>query len=291
MTALKAKISTIAIASFSLLFLATAASAETFKTAVLPIAETGKKFQAKFRADLAKQNSVQLINGDLSLSALRALSYQNLFNLSLEEARNLGAAIDCEFFFGVKSDTLRRSSFKKNVYFESYANIFLVAARTGRLVHWESVSREADKAEDAENNLLAKADGIAERFAAKLQTAAAREREERRTPAKIKTFLEISDSATAKKENIRTPLPYRSLKPGYTEAAARYEVEAAVEVSVELSAAGTVENAEIVRWAGFGLDEETIETIGKMQFRPALRDGAAIPVRFVLRYNFRRSRN
>jgi TonB family protein len=287
---LKVKISVVTTVFFSLLFLAAVVSAQNFKTAVLPVEETGKNFQAKFRTELAKQNFVQLIDNDLSLSASRALNYKTLFNLSLEESRNLGAAIDCEFFFVVKSDTVRRSSFKKDVYFESFANIFLVSARSGRLVSWESITHEADKAEFAENNLLANADKIAARFAIKLQNAAAREREERGTAIKVKTFLEISDAATPEKENIRTPLPYRSLKPAYTEAAARYEVEAAVEISVELNVAGAVENAEIVRWAGFGLDEETIETVRKMQFRPALRDGGAIPVRFALRYNFRRPR-
>jgi TonB family protein len=287
---LKVKISAVTTVFFSLLFLAAVASAQNFKTAVLPIEETGKNFQAKFRTELAKQNSLQLIDGDLSLSALRALNYKNLFNLSLEEARTLGAAIDCEFFFVIKSDTVRRSSFKKDVYFESFANIFLVSARSGRLVSWENITHEADKTEFAENNLLADADKIAARFAIKLQNVAAREREERGAAIKVKTFFEISDAATAEKENIRTPLPYKSLKPAYTEAAARYEVEAAVEISVELNAAGAFENAEIVRWAGFGLDEETIETIRKMQFRPALRDNSAIPVRFALRYNFRRPR-
>ncbi|HEX8397046.1 MAG TPA: energy transducer TonB [Pyrinomonadaceae bacterium] len=283
------KILTVAAVIFSALFLAPVASGQTFEIAVLSVGETGRKFHERFRAEAAKQNSVRLIDEDLSLSAMRGLNYKAPFNLSLEEAKNLGAAIDCEFFFVVKSDTVRRSSFKKDVYFESYASIFLVSTRTGRLIAWENPAQEADKLEDAEKHLLREADKIAGRFLAQLQIAAAREREERAAPPKISNFLEIFGE-TAENENIRTPLPYKSLKPAYTDAAARFEIEAAVEAAVDLNAAGGVENVEIVRWAGFGLDEETIKIIKKMQFRPALRNGSAIPVRFVLRYNFRRPR-
>ena len=289
MTSLRGKISIIAALIFSAFFLASATSGQTFEIAVLSVGETGRKFHERFRAEASKQNSVRLIDEDLSLSAMRALNYKAPFNLSLEEAKNLGAAIDCEFFFVVKSDTVRRSSFKKDVYFESYASIFLVSARTGRLVAWENPAQEADKLEDAEKHILREADKIAARFLAQMQIAAAREREERAAPPKISNFLEIFGE-TAENENIRTPLPYKSLKPAYTDAAARFEIEAVVEAAVDLNAAGGVENVEIVRWSGFGLDEETIKTIKKMQFRPALRNGSAIPVRFVLRYNFRRPR-
>lgn len=289
MTGFRGKIPIIAAVIFSAFFLASAASGQTFEIAVLSVGETGRKFHERFRAEAAKQNSVRLIDNDLSLSAMRALNYKVPFNLSVEEAKNLGAAIGCEFFFFIKSDTVRRSSFKKDVYFESYANIFLVSARTGRLIAWENPAQETDKSDDAEKHLLGEADKIAARFLAQMQIASAREREERAAQPKISNFLEIFGE-TAENENIRTPLPYKSLKPAYTDAAAHFEIEAAVEAAVDLNAAGAVENVEIVRWAGFGLDEETIKTIKKMQFRPALRNGSAIPVRFVLRYNFRRPR-
>lgn len=289
MTGFRGKISIIAAVIFSAFFLASAASGQTFEIAVLSVGETGRKLHERFRAEAAKQNSVRLIDDDLSLSAMSALNYKAPFNLSVEEAKNLGAAIGCEFFFVIKSDTVRRSSFKKDVYFESYANIFLVSARTGRLIAWENPAQEADKSEDAEKHLVGEADKIAARLLTQMQISAAREREERAAQPKISNFLEIFGE-TAENENIRTPLPYKSLKPAYTDAAAHFEIEAVVEAAVDLNAAGTVENVEIVRWAGFGLDEETIKTIKKMQFRPALRNGSAIPVRFVLRYNFRRPR-
>jgi outer membrane biosynthesis protein TonB len=43
-----------------------------------------------------------------------------------------------------------------------------------------------------------------------------------------------------------------------------------------------------VRWAGYGLNEAVIATVRQLHFRPALRDGQPVPIRVLLRYNFRR---
>jgi TonB family protein len=78
------------------------------------------------------------------------------------------------------------------------------------------------------------------------------------------------------------------LQPPYPDSAAAAEVEAVVDVLVDLDAKGEVTNAEIARWAGFGLDEVTLATVQKLHFFPAMRDGVAIPLRVLLRYNFRK---
>jgi outer membrane biosynthesis protein TonB len=44
----------------------------------------------------------------------------------------------------------------------------------------------------------------------------------------------------------------------------------------------------VVRWAGFGLDEEVVSTVRRMHFRPAAREGGPVAVRVLLRYNFRK---
>jgi hypothetical protein len=44
----------------------------------------------------------------------------------------------------------------------------------------------------------------------------------------------------------------------------------------------------VVRWAGFGLDEATVATVRQMHFFPAMRNGTALPMRVLLRYNFRK---
>ena len=57
---------------------------------------------------------------------------------------------------------------------------------------------------------------------------------------------------------------------------------------VDLDADGEVTRAEVVRWAGYGLDESTINTIQQLHFTPAKRDDKPMRLRVLLRYNFRR---
>jgi TonB family protein len=78
------------------------------------------------------------------------------------------------------------------------------------------------------------------------------------------------------------------LRPDYPDTAARADAEAVVDVLVDLDASGEVSRIDVTRWAGFGLDEATINTVRKLHFFPAMRDGNPVPMRVLLRYNFRR---
>ena len=76
--------------------------------------------------------------------------------------------------------------------------------------------------------------------------------------------------------------------PAYPDTAAAAEAEATVDVLVDLDSGGEVTRAEVVRWAGFGLDQGTLETVHKLHFFPAMRERIAVPMRVLLRYNFRK---
>ncbi|MEJ7711104.1 MAG: TonB family protein [Pyrinomonadaceae bacterium] len=60
-----------------------------------------------------------------------------------------------------------------------------------------------------------------------------------------------------------------------------------IDVLVEIDAKGEVKRVDVARWGGFGLDEEVIETVKRMHFRPAMRNNIPVAVRSLLRYNFR----
>lgn len=258
------------------------------KIALLEAGENLPNFKTQFSQKLSQEKFVKLLDEDLTKAAANGANAKTLFNLSLEEAKNLGAAIDCDFFVITKSATARRSSFHKDVYFESFAVIFLVSARSGRLIHWEHARFEADAPATAEKPLIIDAPKIAGRFAAKILEAHERERTERANSFSDAVLIEdLPDEAAVEEQKFRIPLPYRRLIPEYTEAARRLEIEATVDVAVELNERGEVLKTDVVRWAGFDLDEAAANTVKKMIFRPALRDGKAIPIRVILRYNFR----
>jgi TonB family protein len=98
----------------------------------------------------------------------------------------------------------------------------------------------------------------------------------------------MSDSAEEAKDGTRPPRPFRRLKPPYPEAAAHAQLEAVVDVLVDLDEQGEVRRTEIARWAGYGLDEAVMNTVKQLHFFPAMRNGHAIPMRVLLRYNFRK---
>lgn len=228
----------------------------------------------------------------MSRAAARGVGYAGSLNLTLAEARSLGAALGCDFFLTGDAQTVRRSSSARPLYFESYASVFVVSAHTGRLVLWDRPAAEADTAEAAETALLAAlGGGAAARYAGAVAEAAAREERERfdADEGAATSVIDLStDEGTAANTDLREPEPFRRLRPAYTDAAARAEAEATVDALVEIGADGEVADVRVVRWAGFGLDEEVVATVRRMHFRPAQRDGEPVPVRVLLRYNFRK---
>jgi TonB family protein len=247
---------------------------------------------ARQLAGAAGEFGVVLLDRGLARSAARGVGYEGSLNLTLTEARDLGAAVGCDFYLTGDAQVVRRSSSARPAYFEAYATLFVVSTRTGRLVNWARPAAEADTAEQAEAALFARLDraeagrllgSVVEARAAEASAPAAR-------PAgRANAGAEVLDLTTgASFEGLREPAPHRRLRPEYTEAASRAEAEATVDVEVEIGADGRVGAIRVVRWAGFGLDEEVARIVSRMNFRPAMIDGMAYASRVLLRYNFRR---
>ena len=243
----------------------------------------------KLSSALSSNSEISLIDREQSRAAARGIGYAGSLNMTLEEARDLASAIGCDFFITGDSQTLRRSPSNAPVYYESYASIFIVSARTGRLVLWDRPQFETPAPQDAEKKLLDELSKRAARYAASIRSTEESERNERALALEQSaTVIEDAPQDLNAAQGFREPQPFRRLRPPYTEEAARAEAEATVDVLVDLDAEGEVRNVTISRWAGFGLDEATISTVRQMHFRPAMRDGLPIPLRVLLRYNFRK---
>ena len=244
------------------------------------------------RADkLAADNGVTIIDRNLANAAARGNGYQGSLNLTTQEARDLGAAIGCDFFIIGEADTVKRSPSSGQNYFESYATIFIVSARTGQLISWQRPSERGETAAEAEPALLKTLTPAgAGRFRVSILRAAEDEAAQRTAAVEDPpAMIEVMSDDDNSKGDTRAPRPYRRLRPPYPDAAAQAEVEATVDVQVDIDARGEVGKIEIARWAGFGLDQSVIDTVKQMHFFPAMRDGVAIPMRVLLRYNFHRT--
>ena len=256
---------------------------------------TGLRAAAALRETLHTNEEVReftVIDRDQTSAAALGTGFEGSLNLTIQQARDLGAAMGCDFFLIGEAQTLRRVPSTKPAYYESYATIFLVSARTGRLVLWERPTVQRDAPEAAEKALLAvlTSPETHERYFTATRRAQAGERAERITAVESGAqIIEVmSDEAIENNQEVRAPRPYRRLKPPYPEAAARAEVEATVDLLVDIDARGEVGHIEIARWAGYGLDQSVLDTVKQMHFFPAHRDGGAIPMRVLLRYNFRK---
>ena len=279
--------------------LSTSAAAQTnarrLRVAVLDFGDTqtGQRASEKLSLALSSSDNLSLTDRDESRAAARGAGYAGSLNMTLREARDLGGAIGSDFYITGDAQTLRRSPSTGPPYWEAYASIFIVSARTGRLVLWDRPSFDAPSPDAATESLLRELNERAPRYAGAIRAARDAEHIERAEALERATAPVIEDAPDdeemAKRAGIRLPQPYRRLRPVYPETAARADAEAIVDVQTEIDAGGEVSRVEVVRWAGFGLDEATINTVRQLHFSPARRDGVAVPMRVLLRYNFRRT--
>ena len=257
---------------------------------------TGARAAATVRqlfTDVSPISKFALIDSDLARTAAFGAGFQGSLNLTTQQARDIGAAIGCEFYFVGDAQTLRRTPSTGPAYFESYASIFVVSARTGRLIFWERPLERRDTANAAEDALIRvlASGNTGDRYRAQILRALADEQVQRQLaveqpPAVIEVMAD--EEANGLNTETRPPRPYRRPKPPYPESAARAEVEAVVDVLVDVDARGEISYLEIARWAGYGLDQSVLDTVKQMHFFPAMRSGVAIPMRVLLRYNFRK---
>lgn len=236
--------------------------------------ELGTRFPAGFK----------VLDRSLADAAFGAAGTENPFNMTREDSKRVAAAVGCDFLVLLRSDSLRRSSFSRAKYFEANAVVYVVSARTGRLVFWKLQKFEEDSSTQAEKRLFDSVGDFAGEIASAVSAAQGSELNSPPTP-KIEELPADGSPAAA---DFRAPIPYRRIKPEYNDLAYLYEVTATVEVEADLDASGAVTRTEIVRWAGFGLDEAAERAVRKMNWRPAERKGKPLPMRVLLRYNFKK---
>jgi hypothetical protein len=219
------------------------------------------------------ESGFRVLDAGLAASAYASLKIESPFNQTLSSAKSIGTVVGCDNFILLRGDTSRRSSSARPAYYEASAFIFLVNARTGRLAKFILAAKQADTPESAENSLLSDTDTVAAQVASIVGANA---------PVTAVDF----DRFDPDTKNMRPAMPYRRIKPVYTSTAFLFDIRATVEAEASIDADGNVKRIDIVRWAGFGLDESVIEAINNMNWRAGERGGKPLPMRVLLRYNF-----
>ena len=237
---------------------------------------------------------IELLDEELSRVAGQGTGYDGRLNLTLAEARGLGLSLGTDYFIlGQVIDTPRRQRDGK-VRYEIHIPLFLVETRTGQLRRFHQVEAVGADAAEAEQDLKSR---LAAGWMALARVIAASPLPAGRAPeldppvlTEIYTDDEtgsISPDGKGSSE-IRPPRFHRHLKPDYPEMAALAAVEATVELTAVFGADGRIDQIEIQRWAGFGLDESAVATVRQLRFDPATQNGHPVSFRGLVRYNFRR---
>src|SRR5688572_28189716 len=97
-------------------------------------AESSKAFADRLEAALISDLTV--LDRSMSKAAFLSSSPSTPFNLTTDQSKTLCRVMGCDHFLLLRSATIRRSAFGRAEYYESYAAIYLVSTRTGRLVWW-----------------------------------------------------------------------------------------------------------------------------------------------------------
>jgi hypothetical protein len=249
------------------------AEVSTFKERIiLKIAEV---FQSRFR----------VVDFSLAKFAFQAQSFRSPLNLSTVEAKNLGNAIGCDFYVLVKAETLLRTSLEKGTFYESYSAFFFVNTATGRLFLWRLLKAEAENPKSAEEKFFLQLNGFLTKAVTEIQLALDNDLKMQNATK----FPEIPSENSPEGKEFKPPIPYRRIKPEYPLLASLYLVTATIDVAVDIDEKGEIVGTEILRWAGYGLEESVINTIKAMNWRPAERKGKPVTARVLLRYNFKRT--
>lgn len=229
------------------------------------------------RADLA--NDFKVLDDSMAEAAFRSVTLADPFNLATSDARRVGEVLGVNNFILLRSAVQRRASIDRAAYFEAYAIAYVISSRTGSLLGWLRESVEGSAEKEAREKLIGRTETLAKKIGDTLKA-------NRFSIVRDSKFEEVPAEGSPLAKGLRTPVPYRRLRPDYTDLASSYGVRATIDIEVDIDADGTIARTSIERWAGFGLEESVEKAVRSMNWRPAERSGKPLPMRILLRYNF-----
>lgn len=276
------------IITLCVLICALSSTATTQRIAIIEPEPNGNEEYVDLISESLREKGVKVMDRSAAFAAYSSSELRSPFNLSSEEAKQIGAAAGCDQFILIKTDAQRRSSFQKKEYYEATAFIYVVSSRTGKLVKWLMFNNQNDTQEKALNDIVSSIPKHALEIKNAIEETNNFDKQivSPSDPKSIK--IEVLDEVSADDKSFRAPIPFKRIKPVYTQLAYLFSITATIDAEVDIDSTGSITRLEIVRWAGYGLDESVSDAIRAMNWRPAERSGKTLPMRVLLRYNFKK---
>ncbi len=242
----------------------------------------GETEAASHLRKVVTQSEFRLVDSDQMNMALKGAGYSGSLNLTLDEARALGLSMGCDYYVIGLAKVLRRLATEKEFYFDVMVAAFLVETRSGKMLRFSFEQARVAKENLANQQLAEFAQTIWRQSADAIKSPP---QETMHQPSA--EFYDLSSDEAAKL-NIKPPQFYRRIKPEYTATAEFAGITATIELKVVFQSDGRIGAVEVIRWAGFGLDESSLATVRQLRFEPAKLNGRPVNVSAVVQYNFRK---
>ncbi len=230
---------------------------------------------------LAESDAVSLVDEQQLNLAIKGAGYNGSLNLKVEEARALGLSMGCDYYLIGTAKVQRRLLSEREFYFDVLIAAFVVETRTGRLIKFLFEQARTEKEKAARERLKELTKTIWRQSSDALKSSA--------ISNDIDKVIEVYDldSAEAVRLQIKPPQFFRRLKPTYTASADLMGIAATVDLKVTFQSNGVIGAIEIIRWAGFGLDDSALATVKQLRFEPAKLQNKSVSISAVVQYNFR----
>lgn len=219
-------------------------------------------------------------------AAARGAGYAGSTNLTLDDARRLAQSIGAPTLVIGVASVVEASEAPGRRSGDAFVGLFVVDGASGRLLRYAGLRAMAvDRAGALEAILVDVRTEVAE-WPSMLHEAAVRRRDGADGPnwsGAAVDFLAYPDGV----DGSTPPRFFTKPSPAFTADADRAHAVATVDLIVQFNADGTYGPIEVVRWAGFGLDEAAVSAVRGSRFWAARSAGRPVTARALLRYNFR----
>jgi protein TonB len=86
--------------------------------------------------------------------------------------------------------------------------------------------------------------------------------------------------------DVTAPVIIENVQPSYTPEAREAKIQGNIQLSAIVTADGGVQDVEVVKGLGYGLDENAVSALSKWRFKPGTKDGKPVKVKIGVTINF-----